>query len=37
MRGDLASITTPDAVKAWSEALDDDRAERRTRLGSIDE
>ena len=36
MRGALASITTPDAVRAWSEALDDDRAERRSRLGSLD-
>ena len=37
MRGALASITTPDAVRAWSEALDDDRAERRNRLGLVDE
>lgn len=37
MRGALASITTPDAVRAWSEALDYDRAERRSRLGSLDE
>ena len=36
-RGALASIATPDAIQAWSQALDDDRAERRSRLGPIDE
>lgn len=35
MRGALASMASPDAVKAWSDALDDDRDERRGQLGPI--
>lgn len=37
MKGALESIATPDAVQAWSEALDDDRAERCNRFGFTDE
>ena len=36
-KGALESIATPDAVQAWSEALDDDRVERRSRFGFADE